>query len=277
MTTELPKPLKGRTALVTGAGRGIGKAIAQSLGMAGAAIVYVDLDKAALESAVSELNHLGGKAVEMVADVRSEDQIREAIEKAVNTFGSLDVLVNNARPHINIGPFPENMVDWDLALDVMLKAPALAVAEALPHLKKSGNASVINISSTNAFVVSQQPVTYQVAKAGLLQLTRYLAHELGEHGIRVNTICPGVIDMPERNSPFTNDPILRKVADEVIPLKRAGSPEEIGSAAVFLASDDSSYMTGQSIVLDGGITIGDQFYVGTRLINGDSPPNSIVD
>lgn len=239
--------------------------MAQSLGQAGARIILCDLREDAGEDAAARLQSQGIEARFVAVDLSQGEQVNSMVNRAAQFFGGLDILVNNARPPLSYKPFPASMESWDYAMDVLLKAPALAIAAALPHLERSNSAAVINISSTNAFLISQQPVTYHVTKAAILQLTRHLAVELGAKGIRLNAICPGIVDLEDRPQKLLDDPTNRLVAETVVPLGRAATAEEIGNLAVFLASDLAAYITGQAFTIDGGMTLGDQFAVAKRV------------
>jgi NAD(P)-dependent dehydrogenase (short-subunit alcohol dehydrogenase family) len=261
------RPLEGRVALVTGAAQGIGRGIARSLGDAGARVMLSDINQRAGEETTRLLRESGHDADFTACDLSSADAISALVAATAQRDGRLDVIVNNARPRLSVDPFPANLASWDLALNVMVKAPALTIAAALPHLASSGAASVINIASTNAFLVSHQPLVYHVAKAAIVQLTRHLAVELGPRGIRVNAICPALVDIEDRPKKLSDDPAFATVIESIVPLKRAASVHDIGSLVVFLSSDQSAYLTGQAIVLDGGMTIGDQFTSATRAID----------
>lgn len=261
----MEKSLSGRIALVTGAAQGIGRVMARSLGLAGARIILSDLREDAGEETASQLRGQGIEARFVVADLSQGEQITNMVDRAAQFFGGLDILVNNARPRLSYEAFPASMESWDHAMAVLLKAPALAIAAALPHLERSAAAAVINISSTNAFLISQQPVTYHVTKAAILQLTRHLAVELGPKGIRLNAICPGIVDLDDRPQKLTDDPVNRLVAETVVPLGRAGTAEDIGNLAVFLAGGLAAYITGQAFTIDGGMTLGDQFAFAKRV------------
>lgn len=260
------KPLQGRTALITGAGRGVGKGIADRLSAAGAAVMIADIQENAAEAVSATLTQKGRRAAHVVTDLADTAAISHMINATIAAFGGLDILVNNARPRISNASFPDNMESWDLAMDVMVTAPAHTIASALPYLEASEHASVLNISSTNAFLISQQPVAYHVAKAAILQLSKHLAYELGPKNIRVNTICPGLVDLEDRPKMLTDDPVHKKVVENIVPLGRASSVADIGGVAVFLCSDAAGYITGQSFTVDGGVSLGDQFACSMRVL-----------
>ena len=151
--------------------------------------------------------------------------------------------------------------DWDTTMDLLLRAYMVTAKFAHPYMQRTNGGSIVNMGSTLAFsIAEQQSCAYHVAKAGVTQLTRYLAWELGNDGIQVNCICPALVDRSERPS-LTNDPTNQSVVDITVPLKRAGNYKDIAYTSLFLCSDEAKYLTGQSIILDGGLTLGSQFEV----------------
>lgn len=260
--------LSGKVALVTGAARGIGRVIAKELAKAELRVIVTDIEAEAGKLVVEDILAVGHEAFFIKGDLRSEDAIKALLETSVEHFGQLDIVVSNARPKLRLLPFEESFSEWDLAMDVLLKAPALIAKYAVSHFRKAGGGNIINIGSTNAFLVSHQPVAYHVAKAGLVQLTRYLASEFGHQGIRVNTICPGLVDIYDDNKPLTDNPVNKAIVEIAVPLKRAALAEEIAEAVLFLCSNSATYITGQTLILDGGITLNDHFHVAKNAFYG---------
>jgi len=261
------KEYSGRVVLVTGAAQGIGKVLGMKFGLAGAKVVLVDIQEDLGKAAVEDFLEIGIEAHFIRADLEIESDIESMIEETVKVFGRLDVLINNARVPLLKTKFPASLVDWDRGLSVMLKAPAFASGFALPHLEKSGLGNIINISSINGSLISAQQLTYHIAKAAILQLTRHLAVELAPKNIRVNAICPGLVDVEDRSAMFSQDPVNNFLIEHVVPLGRAANPQEIGDLALFLASPKASYITGQSYTIDGGMTLPDQFAVAKRVFD----------
>ena len=257
-------PLNEKVALVTGAGRGIGKGIALSLAGAGADVAVVDIEESTGPVVSEQIRNQGQRSCFIQADLQREDSIREMIETCVERLGRLDILVNNAKPRLEPLPFEQSLDAWDLEMNVMLKAPTLTTRYARPHLSEHRDGSIINIASTNARYVSHQPVTYHVAKAGLVQLTRYLAREFGQDGIRVNSISPGLVDILDDGQPLTSRHPNDVITETAVPLQRACTVEEIGNLVVFLSSEGGSYVTGQDLTIDGGITVNDHFHVARK-------------
>lgn len=257
----MPNTLAGKAAIVTGAGQGIGRAIASELAEAGASVIVCDINSAGGESTLREIAFQGASAIYSNVDVRHEPELKGLMDMCVEKFGRLDILVNCARPRLQQTTYEESFNEWDLAMDVLLKAPALAARYALSHMAKNGGGSIINVSSTNADFVSHQSVAYHVAKAGLNQLTRYLAREYGSKNIRVNTVCPGLVDILHRGQPLTANEVNKTVVHLAVPLQRAAKSAEIAKVVRFLCSDDAQYITGSTVHVDGGITVNDHFHI----------------
>jgi NAD(P)-dependent dehydrogenase (short-subunit alcohol dehydrogenase family) len=260
--------MSGKVLFVTGAGKGLGKAIANKFGSAGASVFIADIDSECGEATSAELRDLGMRAKFCKLDLCNESDIERAVHNCVGEFGGLDVLVNSARPQLKLQAFPDSMSEWDMAMQVLLKAPALTIAAALPELARSGKGSVINISSTNAYQISHQPSSYHVAKSAILQLTRQLAYELGPKGIRVNAICPGIIEpVLKREADIGHSSLKKLVTETVVPLGRAGFVNEITDLVLFLGSEMSTYINGESITIDGGMTIGCSYHSAMQALN----------
>jgi len=258
--------LQGKVAIITGAAHGVGKIIAKKFAQEGAFVIISDINEEGGKKLENEFHNLELKAFFFKTDLNSEEDIGALINFTIEKFGKLDILINNARPKLERMGFPENMKEWDLAIDILLKAPALISKYALPYLKKT-KGNIINISSTNAFSISPQPVAYHVAKAGLNQLTKYLAYELGPD-IRVNAICPGLVDLYDEDKiSLTSKPINKKLIETMVPMKRAAFAEEIAETAIFLSSDSASFITGELLIIDGGASLGDPFHIAHRSFN----------
>ena len=249
--------LGGRNALVTGAGSGIGRATALALAAAGARVIATDLDRDGLAQTVSAIGSADGVAFAAVGDVRKREDVQTAIELAEERFGGLDVVVANAAVSL-YEPFEDQSEETiDLVLDTNLKGALLCAQLAIPQLRRRGGGSIVFVSSVQAFVTLPGCVPYAAAKAGLVAAASALAPEVGRDGIRVNAVAPGTIDTPmlERDLAGMNrdeaESFLRRV-QEANALGRIGRPEEVAATIVFLASDASSYVTGTTIVTDGG-------------------------
>ena len=257
--------LKDKVVLITGGARGIGKGIAELFAREHASVMILDIVRAEGEKVARSLCRAGLHCHFCYADLRKESDIKSMVDYTVSSFGKLDILINNAKPILQKCDYAQSLEEWDLAMDLILKAPALAVKYAIPEMIKSGGGCILNISSTNAVTISHQPVTYHVAKAGLVQLTRYVAYEFGKKGIRANALCPALVDLYDKDRrSLTSDPVNKKLTELVVPLGNAATAEEIAKAALFLCREDSGYITGQVVIIDGGMTLGDQFGVARK-------------
>jgi NAD(P)-dependent dehydrogenase (short-subunit alcohol dehydrogenase family) len=249
--------LDGRVAVVTGAGSGIGRATALALAAAGAAVVANDLVSPGLDETVTEIASGGGTAVGVTGDVRSRDDVATLVRAARDELGGLDIVVANAAVSIYEEFAQQSEETIDLILDTDLKGALLCAQLAIPELRRRGGGSIVFVSSVQAYVTLPGCVPYAAAKAGLVAAARALAPEVGRHGIRVNAIAPGTIDTPMLQRDLSGmgreeaDQFLAKVA-AANALGRIGRPEEVADAVVFLASDASRYVTGASLVVDGG-------------------------
>jgi NAD(P)-dependent dehydrogenase (short-subunit alcohol dehydrogenase family) len=242
--------LSGRVALVTGGTRGIGRAIAEGFAAAGAKVVVASRKPEACAETQRALVALGGEALGVPTHLGHLPGLSELVQRSVDRFGQLDILVNNAANALAqpIGGFTAEA--WQKSFDVNLRGPVFLVQEALPHLKASPRASVINVISAGAFLFSPQVAMYAAGKAALMSFTRSLAAELAPHGIRVNALAPGTVDTDMvRNNP----PAVQKWMAEGSFLKRAAHPNEMVGPALFLASDAASFVTGQVLLADGGL------------------------
>jgi NAD(P)-dependent dehydrogenase (short-subunit alcohol dehydrogenase family) len=247
--------LNGKTALVTGAAKGIGLAISRALCREGAAVCLADIDEAQLRAASRSLQAEGMRVRIAYCDVTSRESVRTAIHLAVESFEGLDILVNNAAAYTPTLPF-EGIDDqqWENAFAVNVTGAFLMSQEALPYLRQSGKAAIINIASQLALVATEGQAAYCASKGALLQLTRAMSLDLARYGIRVNAVCPGGTATERLARRFGN---LQEAEGQLgvrHPLGRLARPEEIGPAVVYLSSDEASFVTGSSLVVDGGYT-----------------------
>ena len=249
--------LANKTALITGAGSGMGRLAAEMFAREGAQIVGADVTEDALKETVSMVEKEGGSIVGIATDVTNAESVRDAIQAGVKAFGKLDVLYNNA------GVFPDDdtsVVETDESvyqhvIDVNLKGVYLCCKYGIPELVKAGGGSVINIASFVALMGCTVPQdAYTASKGAVLSLTRSLAVQYGPHGVRANAICPGPILTPLLESLFPSEEERLKRLNR-IPLGRFGRAEDIVYAGLYLASDESSWTTGTTFVIDGGITV----------------------
>lgn len=247
--------LDNKVALVTGGAAGIGAGIAERFVEAGAVVVILDIN-AEGASRVEEKLQQQGKVKSLQGDVSNEEQVRAAIECTVAEFGALDVLVNNAGIEVASLLADLSSSDWDRQLDVNLKSVFLCSKYAIPYMRGRGGV-IVNISSVHAFVAYAGNAAYDASKSGMIGLTRAMALEYGADGIRVNAICPGYIDTPMMDEWLRLQPDAEAAMRQVLsvhPLGRIGKPRDIAEAALFLASDAASFISGTYLVVDGAMT-----------------------
>ena len=257
---ELTMRLAGRVAVVTGAAGGIGAAIARAMAAEGARVVVADVQSG--EATVEAVRSAGGQAVFSQCDVSNADQVTAMVAATVEQFGALDVLVNNAGIAGGTGLLHElDVADWNLALAVNLTGPFLCTRAAMPHLLASGRGRIVNIASTYGLIGAPLAPAYCASKGGVVNLTRQLAVDYSGQGIRVNAICPGYIDTDMGGHRAGLDPeaaaaanARREAAAARQPIGRQAHADEVASVAVFLSSDESSFMTGSIVTVDGGCT-----------------------
>jgi len=257
--------LEERVAFITGAASGIGAACAQRMAEEGASIAGFDL--AQPDPAVWKQIAADAPAANLqIGDVRDETAVADAVAEAIERFGRIDVLVNCAG---TAGGGPVHMLDgdeWDRVIDINLKGTFLCSKHVIPQMLKQGSGNVINIASVEGIEGFEGGSAYNASKGGVVLLTRNQAIDYGRRGIRVNAVCPGFIQTPLLESTFVEGlkDILERVV-EATQLGRLGQPEEIANAVLFLASDEASYVTGQTLVVDGGYTSGHRVGVGRML------------
>jgi NAD(P)-dependent dehydrogenase (short-subunit alcohol dehydrogenase family) len=248
--------LKDKVAIVTGAGSGIGRAIAVCFAQEGARVVLADRNEAGGATTLGLVNAAGGEAHLVVADVSRAADTERIFAEAVQVFGRLDALVNNAAVMVPKAVPELSEEEWDYVQGVNLKGVFLCSKQAiLCFRRQGGRGTIVNMASVNSFYAEAGIAAYCAAKGGVQQLTRAMAIDHGAEGIRVNCICPGWIDTPI-NAGYFADPAARAFADKLHALGRIGQPEEIAAVAAFLVSDAASFVTGASIVADGGFSAG---------------------
>lgn len=255
--------VKDKVVFVTGAASGIGKQIAESFLKNGAKVMFSDINQEALNNTITELQKKGYDCMSVKCDVTKEEEINHAIDKTVEKYGRLDILINNAGlQHVSmIEDFPTDK--FEFMIKIMLTAPFIATKKAFPIMKKQGFGRIINMASINGVIGFAGKAAYNSAKHGLIGLTKVAALEGADSGITVNALCPGYVDTPlvrgqfndlskTRNIPLEN--VLEEVLYPLVPQKRLLDVQEIADYAMFLASDNAKGITGQACLLDGGYT-----------------------
>jgi dehydrogenase/reductase SDR family protein 4 len=244
--------LKGKVAIVTGASRGIGRAIAHTFAREGAAVVICGRKQETLEQVASEMAGCPGKAFPVACHVGRADQIQHLVETATREFGRIDILVNNAAT--NIAQEPVLQIDegkFDKMVDINLKSAFRLIQAVAPGMCERGWGSIVNIASIAGVRPQYHGMLYSMTKAALIMMTQSYALELGPRGVRVNAIAPGMIQTVLSEYYWKDDAKLARIMDDQ-PVKHLGQPEEIAEMALLLASDRGSYITGQTMIVDGG-------------------------
>jgi len=248
-----------KVAIITGSGAGIGKACALRFAHAGFNVVVSDVSQATTDSTCKSIEDNGGKAITCQADVSSEKDCQSVSEAALSVWGRIDVLVANAGVQIGGSLLETDEADWEKILGVNLKGVAYSCKAVLPNMMENQSGAIVVNSSINALFGSAGMAIYDMSKAGTLALMRNLAVEYGKHGIRVNAVCPGntITDFHINNMAKKGISVeqLREMTRGYGLLDRAAEPEEIANVMYFLASDESSFITGQAIIADGGFSV----------------------
>ncbi len=247
--------LTGKVAIVTGAGRGIGKAIAKALATANASVVINDVDLNAATEACQEIESSGGKARPAKADVRIRSEINQMVQTVIRELGGINILVNNAGVILRKPAEELSEEEWDKVIDLNLKGTFLCAQRVAKAMIQEGNGGkIINVGSIMGSVALPPRAAYCASKGGIIALTKDLAAEWAKYRITVNTISPGWTVTEMTQSYFSQEEVRKFLLDR-IPLNRLGKPEDVANLAVFMASEYSDYITGQSIYVDGGWTI----------------------
>ena len=249
MATSNSGRVEGKVALVTGAASGIGEGTALLLAREGAAVAVVDVDVEGGKRTTATIVREGGRGIFIRADVGKTAQVKRMIERTASAFGRLDIIHNNAIWFRNGKATELDEKDWDRTLDVGLKTVFLSAKYGVPVMRETGGGSIVNTASVHSLVSFEEHTAYDAAKAGLLGLTRVLALDFGPD-IRVNSVLPGAVLTPLWKGISKAD--RRRFAD-MVPAKRLGTPADIASAVLFLASEEASFITGTSLVVDGGL------------------------
>ena len=259
--------LQDQVAIVTGGAQGLGGAIARGLAREGARILIADIDLQKAQENVERIQAAGNAALFLETNVVRQEDIQAAVDRAIQEWGSLDILVNNAFDVATAGSGGAVQVsesEWDAGMGVLVKAIYMAVKVALPEMQKGGSGSIVNISSVHGILNAPGFLVYETAKAAVIGMTRQMACEYGPNGIRVNSILPGHMVTERIQQTWEKNPSGLKLFADQYPLRRVGTPEEIANGVVFLCSKEASFVTGHSLVIDGGLSIQLQENFGVR-------------
>jgi 3-oxoacyl-[acyl-carrier protein] reductase len=252
MTSRISTDLNGRTALVTGAGRGLGRTIAESLAAAGAKVACIDINAECLADTVAAIRAAGGTAEPIACDVTQSERVAETVDEVVKLWGDLYILVNNA------GITRDNVLvrmkddQWDAVLNINLRGTFLFTRAAARPMMKSRQGRIINVASVSGLMGNPGQANYSASKAGVIGLTRTVARELASRNVTVNAVAPGFIATDMTAS--LGEEILQEVRKQ-IPLGRLGDPQDVADAVLFLASDAAAFITGHVLTIDGGLTV----------------------
>ncbi|WP_123042990.1 SDR family NAD(P)-dependent oxidoreductase [Cohnella candidum] len=247
--------LQQRAVIVTGAGSGIGRAICLEMAKEGARVVVADIQQAGCDETVRLVREAGGEAIAVRVDVTEATQIEAMVDAAIQAYGRIDVVCNNAGIGGAALPALEASEDmWDRVMNVNVKSMFMVCRRVIPHMLRNGGGTIINTSSASGFIASPAGCDYTASKHAILGLTKQLAYEYGQKGIRVNAICPGVIETALTKDVAVDGGPFEQLTMNA-PAGRYGQPEEVAKAAVFLASDDASFMHGAAVRVDGGSTV----------------------
>lgn len=250
--------LANKVAFITGAGRGIGQAIAEKMAGEGAVVALAEIDFDAAEEAANALLEHGHQALPLKTDITDESEVEKSVRHVLERFGQIDILVNNAGKNFYYDATAMTEADWDAAMNVDVKGAWLCCKHILPSMITAKRGSIVNIASVHARVTAPGHFPYAAAKSALVGLTRNLALDYARYNIRVNAICPGWVRTPLAQSWFDRRPDPKLAEERVLsfqPLGRIGTPAEIANFVAFIASDEASYITGAELVIDGGLSI----------------------
>jgi len=248
--------LSGKVAMITGGASGIGKSTAFLFAREGAKVVIADVNTAMAEATVSQIKKAGGESCFVPTDVSNANQVKKAVKTAVDKYGKLDILFNNAaiNPTGSVTEMAEEI--WDKEIAVNLKGVFLCAKYAIPEMKRIGGGAIINTASIAGILANATNCAYCTSKAGVIMLTKQIAIDYASFNIRVNCICPGFVQTPMLETFFNAQPdpeASRKAVANIHPIGRIGKPEDIAYGALYLASDEASWVTGAALVIDGGL------------------------
>ena len=252
------KKFADKVAVVTGGAAGIGGATARLLAEQGASVLIADINMPEAEANAETIRSAGGTAEVISTNVGSHDDIAAMVQRAVDRWGRLDILVNNAFSPTDEGDGDALTVSeeaWDAGLATLVKAHFLAAKHAVPHMRAAGGGSIVNISSVHGLLMAPRKLIYEAGKSAVIGITKQMAIDFGPDGIRVNAICPGHIVTERQQERWDENPAGLRYFEDQYPVRRTGAPLDIANAASFLCSEEASFITGHALVVDGGLTI----------------------
>lgn len=251
--------LAGQVAIVTGGATGIGGATSRRLAEEGANVLIADINVPLATEQAERIRASGGTAEVIAADVGKHDDIRTMVEKAVELWGSLRILVNNAYSPSGAdgagGAEEVTEAAWDRGMAVLVKSMFLGAKYAVPHMRAAGGGSIVNLSSVHGLLMAPKSLIYEAGKSAVIGVTKQMACDFGVDGIRVNAVCPGHIVTERMQQRWDENPEGLRYFEQQYPIRRTGRPVDIANAIVFLCSEEASFITGHALVVDGGLTI----------------------
>lgn len=260
--------LDEQVAIVTGGAQGIGGATARRLAEEGARVLIADIDMPTADTNVTGIREAGGTAESVRANIGSHDEIRGMIDRAVELWGRLDILVNNGyTPTHGRGrgtALDVTEEEWDVGMNLLVKSIFLGAKYAVPEMEKSGSGSIVNMASVHSLLMAPGKLVYEAGKSAVVGVTKQMATDFGPMGVRVNAICPGHIATERIEAAAAENPSGRRFLEDQYPLRRVGRPVDVANAVVFLCSEEASFITGHSLVVDGGMTVQLQEDFGVR-------------
>ena len=252
------KKFADKVAIVTGGAAGIGGATARLLAEQGASVLIADVNMAEADANAETIRGAGGAADVIATNVGSHDDIATMVQRAVDLWGGLDILVNNAFSPTDEGDGDALTVSeeaWDAGMATLVKAHFLAAKHAVPHMRASGGGSIVNISSVHGLLMAPRKLIYEAGKSAVIGITKQMAIDFGPDGIRVNAICPGHIVTERQQERWDENPAGLRYFEDQYPVRHTGIPLDIANAVSFLCSEEASFITGHALVVDGGLTI----------------------
>jgi NAD(P)-dependent dehydrogenase (short-subunit alcohol dehydrogenase family) len=260
--------LAGQVAIVTGGAQGIGGATARRLAEEGARVLIADVDLETAERNAATIQEAGAEAATIRTDVGSHDDIQAMVAAAVERWGTVNILVNNAYsapPEARGSAVEVSEAGWDAALATLMKSIFLGVKHAVPVMQQAGGGSIVNISSVHGLLMAPRALVYEAGKSAVIGMTRQMAIDFGPLGIRVNAICPGHIVTERMARRWADNQAGLRFFEQQYPVRRTGRPVDIANAVVFLCSEEASFITGQALAVDGGLSIQLQEDLGVHL------------